>query len=239
VAIIPAADPKTVKIQPGYGLNARAVAGSKRSTTFAPIRHRPEVQRRLGCEVLKGPGADGIGERTRDLIREGLFPYYIRASLMAKRNQRWYYWAGRLGYSLSALAVALVGAAVLFPDQARLAFGLEFLCLAVIIGCVTWTHHRRSHQKWIESRFLAERLRSAFFLAGCGLEASAIETPPYFGPAHRSDDWMVRVFQEIWNRLPPLPPPGRPCEGCREFVKKRWVEDQAEFHRARPRRRQS
>jgi hypothetical protein len=36
-------------------------------------------------------------------------------------------------------------------------------------------------------------------------EAPAIETPPYFGPAHRPNDRMIRVFQEIWLRLPPLP----------------------------------
>lgn len=90
---------------------------------------------------------------------------------------------------------------------------------------------RRTHKKWIENRFLAERLRSAIFLAACGVEASPIQLPPHMGLAHRPDDWMVRVFNEVWGRLPLMPGcQGQSCKVLVDFIRKAWLQDQIQFH---------
>ena len=86
------------------------------------------------------------------------------------------------------------------------------------------------------SRFLAERLRGAFFLAACGLDPWPIDVPPHLGLAHRPGDWPVRAFNEIWLRMPPLVRCAGGCENLAEFVREHWVKDQIEFHESRARR---
>ncbi len=87
------------------------------------------------------------------------------------------------------------------------------------------------------NRFLAERLRGAFFLAACGLDPWPIDVPPHLGLAHRPGDWPVRAFNEIWLRMPPLVRyEGPGCEDLVEFVREHWVKDQKKFHESRARR---
>jgi hypothetical protein len=51
------------------------------------------------------------------------------------------------------------------------------------------------------------------------------------GLAHRPDDWMVRVFNEIWERLPRMPGcQGQSCKVLVDFVRKSWLQDQIHFH---------
>src|SRR5262249_43421020 len=55
---------------------------------------------------------------------------------------------------------------------------------------------------------------------------------PFMGLAHTVNDWMVRVYDEIWNQLPRL-------SGCTEthclplndYVREQWIQSQISFHR--------
>jgi hypothetical protein len=117
-------------------------------------------------------------------------------------------------------------------------YGLEFVCLGTVLGVVIRTHRRHTHQNWIEARFLAERLRSGFFVAACGLDAAPVEVPPYFGVAHQPDDWMVRVFEEVWRRLPELQGcSAGQCASCLAFIREAWIQDQIKFHAQGAKRR--
>jgi len=185
-------------------------------------------------DLFDNPEGRFVPDATKQLVRDNLLPLYVSASTIAKRNQAWYRYAGLIVYAFSAAAVALVALGTLFQRFSHIAFFLEFLLLLTILVTVWLADRRRSHRKWIENRFLAERLRSAVFLAVCGVEASPIDVPPYLRTAHGSHDWMVRAFDEAWGRLPKM-------SGCREeycgecaaFVRKRWIEDQVDFHRRR------
>ena len=84
----------------------------------------------------------------------------------------------------------------------------------------------------MESRFLAERIRAGIFMAVCGVDTMPIEVLPFMGQAHTINDWMVRVFDEVWSRLPPL----RGCTDQRclvlnRYVREAWLEDQISFHK--------
>jgi hypothetical protein len=94
-----------------------------------------------------------------------------------------------------------------------------------------------AHQAWIENRFLAERIRSGIFLAICGIEPQPIEVLPYMGHSQTVNDWTIRVFDEVWDRLPPLD--GRnygECLTLNHYIREAWIGDQIRFHTGKQKR---
>jgi hypothetical protein len=88
-----------------------------------------------------------------------------------------------------------------------------------------------SHQAWIEYRFLAERIRCAVFLAICGVEPQPLEVLPFMGHSQTANDWTVRVFDEIWNRLPRLTRCTQDqCPILNPYIRETWLGQQIRFH---------
>lgn len=164
-------------------------------------------------------------------VRQCLLPYYVRASRLAKANQKRYQLAGLLVYSFSATAVAAIALGTLVHKFTPWAFGFELLLLLAILTTVFWADRNRTHNKWIECRFLAERLRAAEFLALCGVEVTPIQAASHLGTLGQADDWTLMAFNEIWQRLPVM-------KGCdktlfpqlKEFIRQRWIKKQIEYH---------
>src|SRR5665213_186560 len=115
-----------------------------------------------------------VPDSMKNAIRQTLFPFYFRASLVAKQNQGRYRRAGTYGYLLPSFAVVAVALGALIPEMARWAFPFELAILAVALTIVGTAHRQRSAEKWVESRFLTERLRAAIYMAGCGVEVATI-----------------------------------------------------------------
>lgn len=194
---------------------------------------RASYAKNLEREYFEEPqSARDIPASMRSFVNEYLFPYYAQASIMAKKSQKRFYRAGKFIYALSAIAVGCAAVSVLFPGLAEVGFGSE-LVLLVIIWLTLWQAYRKhSHQSWIENRFLAERIRCGIFMAICGVEPRPIEVLPYMGHSQTVNDWTVRVFDEIWDRLPPL-------AGCRQenwrtlnaYVRDVWIGEQVHFHK--------
>lgn len=176
--------------------------------------------------------AAAIPETLSD-IREKVLPYYVRASQIAKHNQRKYQIAGSLVYILAALAVADVAAATLTLDVRyipTIAFSIEILLLLSILMLVYFSHRHRSHKKWVENRFLAERIRASIFFAVSGVEVSPVHIPPYMGVPGKPGDWMIAAFKEIWRKLPPMGGCSGKCTLLSGYVKKFWIDDQVTYH---------
>jgi uncharacterized membrane protein YozB (DUF420 family) len=219
-------------LERAHGLDASALEAVDRFNRIA-IREgeREGYSRSLEHRLFELPAAaTDLSEDAKAVARSYLFPYYVQASTEAKAHQAKYYRAGWIIYLASALAVASVAVAVLVRPIAPFCFALEFVLLSGI-----WYVHRRSrewHQVWMESRFLAERIRSGIFMAACGVDTVPIGVLPFMGPAHTIDDWMVRVFDEVWTRLPALPGcTDQRCLAMNRYVREAWLEDQIRFHR--------
>jgi uncharacterized membrane protein YidH (DUF202 family) len=230
-------DRETPEVTRGHGLNAESLHGMHlfRSFHVSAEESRHEMQK-LEAEYFKKP-VEGIPPQAVESIRQNLFPFYLRASAMAKENQTAYKRAGTLGYYLSAAAVAAVALGTLFEEYALFAFGAELLFLIVILTVVGLAEHHQNSEKWMESRFLTERLRASIYMAACGVEVSPIRVPPFMGQAEHPDDWMVRVFNEIWNRMPPLIPCSEQnCTQLAAYVTEGWVREQIAFHRGKTKR---
>jgi len=167
-------------------------------------------------------------------IQEKLIPHYIRASFIAGRYQERYFNAGKMVYIFAPLSVAAVAVGVLAPAVAYWAFFLEFLLLGGILGLVKLTDKQRARKRWMESRYLAERLRVAIHLAAVGVEPH----PTYrFRRKNRSQegaDWASRAFQEIWENYPIQ-------SGCKQqtldktkaYINYVWLQDQYNYHKSK------
>jgi hypothetical protein len=218
--------------QAGLGLDASALDGVDQ---FNRVAIAPEVRAAYMLGLRRGyfekpAAAKEVPKQAQHLVETCLFPYYVQASMPAKANRDHYRRAGRLTFVLSALAVACVALAVLVEPLSVWCFALEF----VLLGAV-WYALRRSrawHQNWMENRFLAERIRCGIFMALCGIDTEPIEVLPFMGPAHSVNDWMVRVFDEMWNRLPALPGcnDGH-CQSLSEYIREAWIGEQLAYHR--------
>lgn len=218
------------------GLDASALEGIDRFNR-RPISdsQRADYVRNLDHELFDKPhSAAAIPAETRAIVNRLLIPQYAQASVVAKANRDAFHRAGRSIYLLSAAAVGCAAAGVLFRPLATLGFSAELALLLVIIYTLRQARRTHAHQTWIEYRFLTERIRAGIFMAICGVEPSPIEVLPYMGHSQTVNDWTIRVFSEIWNRLPALK--GRRTQdfaALNQYVREAWIEDQIRFHRGK------
>jgi len=201
-------------------------------------KQRARYVKSLDREHFEEPQtARDIRASVREFVNRRLFPYYAQASIMAKESQKRFYRVGKFIYALCAAAVGWAALGVLFPALTWAGFSVE-LVLLIIIWLTLWHSHRKhSHQGWIENRFLAERIRCGIFMAICGVEPRPIEVLPYMGHSQTVNDWTVRVFDEIWDRLPPLAGCSQgECLILNPYVREAWIGNQVNFHEGKKKR---
>ena len=175
----------------------------------------------------------GLSSDVIDPIKEDLLPKYARASLLAKRYQFYYLWAGGLIYLLSALAVTMVALQILFIDgifsgPPFLIWAEFFMILAILV--IMWAlEHFMLHRRWIDYRFLAERLRIAIFLSVAGIEFKPLKYPSNFSLSHQSDYWIVKAFGWTLHKRPRTNYRGS-LEASKKFLLEAWIDDQISFY---------
>jgi hypothetical protein len=231
-------DLEPIQISKGNGLNAASIIQIEEFNQYR-VEQGSEAENisAMDEEYFGKDTWPAVPESTKDAIRQTLFPFYFRASLVAKENQERYKRAGTYGYLLPSFAVVAVTLGALIPEMGRWAFPFELAILAVALTIVGAAHRRQSAEKWVESRFLTERLRAAIYMAGCGVEVATIAVPPHLGELEQADDWMLRVFEEVWNRMPPMSGcAAHDCQIMREYIAEQWVDGQIKFHEGKSKR---
>jgi hypothetical protein len=224
--------PQELSVEEGHGLNAHLARALERFNAH-PI---PDTEQQLYIENVYNDfftADDGISANIKNTIREQLLPYYVRASRVAKSNQRLYRFAGLLVYSFSALAVAAVAIGTLVRGESVSvwAFGAELLLLITILSTIVYTNRKRAHKNWIQARYVAERIRTGVVLTACGVETSVIALPANVGVTGKPEQWMIMAFNEITRRLPRLNAcHGGGVEKYVAFVRRFWLAAQIRFH---------
>jgi hypothetical protein len=224
--------PCRVRVTNGHGLNAKSIVRLDKFNGYSPGRLEVEHYiEKVHGELFGKAEGEALPPEGKELVRAMLLPYYAKASYLAKRSRRVYRRAGSLVWLLFPLAIAAAAVGIRVPSWSTAAFTLELLLLSTIAGVVTYADRHRSLQIWIETRFLAERIRCAAFLAACGFGASSIRVQPYMGGTEQRDQWMVLAFNEIWARLPLMQGcSDAGCKAIREFTKTAWVGEQIKYH---------
>ncbi|HYN70295.1 MAG TPA: hypothetical protein VEX41_08800 [Candidatus Eisenbacteria bacterium] len=219
----------------GVGGRARLELARYNRGSLPGGRFEAEIRRNTSARRAAAEAAGVAGARI-DALSAWLWPYYVRADMLAGRHQRWYLRLGSGLFVLAATAVAAAAGQFLFMPESSLLVWLEVgLMVALLLGVVVG-RRLQLHERWISYRFLAERLRSAYFLAIAGMgswrEGGLERLPLSKGP----QDWLRRAFAEVWRRRPPDMPRDSEVAGVRDFLAEAWIREQEAYHRLSSRR---
>jgi hypothetical protein len=187
---------------------------------------------RVAKEALHLPTDESYGQAGLSLgaLETWIVPPFVKADAVAGRLHWWYYFLLGLEFLLASLAVATVAVQeVFFRNEPDLAFvELIFLVLLFLVFVAGRSFH--VHRRWISSRFLAERLRSAFFLAATGLGDRREGGFSSAGLGRPGEEWVRRAFTYVWNHRPELELSEAHLAYLRELLRVNWIDEQIQYH---------
>jgi hypothetical protein len=152
---------------------------------------------------------------------------YVHADLLALRYQHRHFRAGSVVYTFAATAVFVVAFQAFFAPRWTFIALLEVLLMAGVLATLWFESRQHWHRRWVDYRFLAERLRSAIFTSAAGLDLGSLKPPRHLSLAYTPRDWMVRAFASIRRQLPRVDiTTSLKLESLRHFVLNAWLDDQ-------------
>lgn len=160
---------------------------------------------------------------------------FVRATWLAHRWRRRFQWTARGITLLAAAAAVMLAIGLSFGKEREGWAWAEAAFFVVALLGLGLVRRHGFHRRWLSYRVLAERLRSAYFLAPTGTDfrrQAGLETI-YAGG--ESTGWLMRAFEEVWDRrLVGSQPPSKPSESELAAVKdrlaKRWIGEQIAYH---------
>jgi hypothetical protein len=197
---------KAGQLSPGYTQQRDFV-----TSCIPASRRQPEVQ--SAQQQFGQPVATG-----------NVLCWFVCADLLAQTYQRRHIASVNAVLYFAGTAISIAVAQVSFlADRHWLAL-LEALAMSGALAA--WIISRRQgwHRKWLQDRYIAERLRATMFLAFLGRRSSPSDNDPlpyYPGP----DQWTRRVCARLDASLPRAADPID-----KAAVVGRWLDDQRQFH---------
>jgi hypothetical protein len=190
------------------------------------------------------PAADGTHQdpalsKMCESVGRWVIPYFVRADVLASRLERLFNLTSWAMFLAAAGAVVVVAAQVTFAPHETWIAGLEVLLLLLLVVAPLVSRRRRLLDRWISYRFLAERLRSGYFLALAGAGDRPSGADRHERAAWSSDPtevWLRRALEEVTAVRPPvrLGPGG--VVPLREYLCDRWIGAQIRYHEKSARR---
>jgi hypothetical protein len=168
-------------------------------------------------------------------------PPFQRVDLLAGLYQRRFRTSAWLLSLLATVAGVLLGVSAAFEVPEAVTWA-ELACLLVAGGVYSIARRRRFHDRWLAYRMLAERLRSARFLAPTGVDYRRAAPHADVGGEGGDDDpvaratgdaWVMRAFEEVWGNRPAAaggPPDAPPPDALRQAIAEQWIGGQMTFH---------
>jgi hypothetical protein len=235
VIVISKTAPHTISVQPGDNLIRRTLQSYE--FFYKCKLKKTEIDAEINDEIPKFFPPNVIGSLKPEniaLVKEVLLPIYARASLIAKRHQKLYRRTGLAVFVLSPLAVAAVALGTLVHHLSWLCFLFEFIILLAILIAILYANSRSAHKKWIQNRYLTELIRIASFFTACGIRPTPINIPFHLRAAHRSDDWMIRVYDSIIRGVQnTLPYDEQEFKPLLQYINTCWITVQQKYHESK------
>jgi hypothetical protein len=184
----------------------------------APVPSLPHLRGRIECEL-----------GTVDAVEDWIALPFARAATLADKFQSRFV---RATWTIATLATVAAGALAVSVTRERPSQAwawAEFSALVSLFVLFLLVHLAGLHRRWLSYRLLAERFRTAFFIApvdidfqrAAGLEAVFVE--------RRSADWLQRGFEEVWESRPPVRAPPD-LEALRRRLADDWIGSQISYH---------
>ncbi|MEI8007341.1 MAG: hypothetical protein WCI48_14140 [Bacteroidota bacterium] len=165
-------------------------------------------------------------ERLQPLLHS-ILPHFAKADYLALRYQKIHIRAAIWLYRLAAISVAIGVLQTLYaPDQTRW-IALEIIALLGAVFLFRLSLIENWHEKWLNYRHLAERLRSLIFNSLIENQTSINETtknlwlPFYPGPG----GWVLDVFDKIKKEIPAFNIADEENDAITQFILISWIKD--------------
>jgi len=205
-----------------------------RESTDAAAVHK-KVRERLQ-DLQEKADAAGLDPAVLELLKTSILPHFVKASELAQRYQRLYFWSVTAAYMISVGAVATAAfLSLVWPGHNRW-FVAEVIEIGVVVVLVWPSVRHQRLRSWIDYRYLAERLRASCFLLVAGLDEEDSDPPPDMQLSWLPDNWVAIAIRDVWRKsLPPGESPRLdPAEAARPEVAKflfaAWIDDQRRYY---------
>jgi len=172
-------------------------------------------------------------------VDDSYFQHYAWANGLSGYYASLYRSAFVVAYLLAALAVflALFAPAIRLEETGTDVFvGLELVAILIILAITALGRHERWHERSIDYRMLAERLRLARCLAlfGSGGQHVSLAAPHLATYGNPVATWMHWHYQAVERAAGLANVRFTPdyLAACQEFWRKNLIEDQIKYHRA-------
>jgi nucleoside 2-deoxyribosyltransferase len=159
---------------------------------------------------------------------------FCRATKLAGRWQRRFKRMARLITLFAALAAVMLAIGLSYGQETPAWTWAEAVFLSLALLGLRIVHQFQFHGSWLSYRVLAERLRTAHFLAltGADFPLQARLEAVYAGDT--SIPWLVRAFEEVWDGRPQARPPaslsGGEIEQLTRTLAHEWIGGQIAYH---------
>jgi hypothetical protein len=160
---------------------------------------------------------------------------FARAACLADRAQARFVWSTRSIALLAVAAAAALGVSAAQPKESPEWALTEVACLVALIALFVAIRRTHLHARWLSYRVLAERFRSAFFIAPTGIDFRRTVGLETVFVDRRSADWLLRAFEEVWDSRPmPAEAAARLDDDAFARLRRRladdWIRGQIAFH---------
>jgi len=186
-----------------------------------------ELRKKLMPDMAREIPIDPLG-LSREAVAGWVFPYFIRADILALRYQRHFRRLSVAIFALAALAVGVVAVQANFWPRLNWLAVFEVLSLGGLLLILGMNRRWRLHDQWISSRFLAERLRSAYFLALAGTGDRRGRSARLAYLSDSSEAWIERALAEVTARRPVLEAEP-PVKELRDYLNRYWIGSQISY----------
>jgi len=224
-------DSGKVTFEPGHGLpiNQLRDLSEYNSEKVDTNELNTQIKEQLASLVSQAQKAGLLVEQVKPSL-EYMLGYLVRADLLAQQYQHLYYRSGTTVYILAAAAIAIAALQIIFIPEQPLILIAEIIFMVAVLAIVWLSRRRRWHSKWLDYRFLAERFRSAMFLAVSNIDVTSLRPPRHLSLAYSSNDWMVNAFSSVWKRRPLLQETATTIARLRDFLCSAWIGEQIRYH---------
>jgi hypothetical protein len=224
-------EPAQVTLELGRGLSPKPFhdLDEYNSERVDDTEFEKQLQKQLDFFLGKAKQA-GLASTMLQATLEYTLRHYVRADILALRYQHLYYRAESFVYALALTAVAIAAFQNIFLPQMPMILIAEVALMLAVLAIVAISRWRRWHNKWLDYRFLAERFRSALFMALANIDVTTLRPPRHLSLAYSPKDWMVPAFISVWSRRTHLELDTSIFPDLKCFICEAWIEDQIKYH---------
>lgn len=174
---------------------------------------------------------DALGQ-AREHVADWLVPFLVRADLLAVRLQRRFRILSAAVFVMAAASVAVVAVQTNLLPGLDWVVAFEVLLLLVLLGIPLLRNRLRLHDRWTSYRFLAERLRSAYFLALAGTGDRGQQPGQQASFSDPSVAWIERALAQVMAGRPAVRLASSGADALRSYLNDCWIGSQAAYHAA-------